>query len=182
MKVFLLTLCCCLNLIITHAADYVTLKNQMRFKGEILQLNQNGILFFSNSKHYLIPTTDIAKLEFNQSSNNALIKYLTTQDDDAEACIKGEQDAKKYHGKRGIHFISGMMLGPIAFMITGLSSPTPDKGMFTYNFSKNKALFSDHAYISCYELAAKKQHFIMNGLGSLTSITLLAIMLGSLDI
>jgi hypothetical protein len=159
MKVFMLTLCCCLNLIITHAADYVTLKNQMRFKGEILQLNQN-----------------------NQSSNNALITNLTTQDDDAEACIKGEQDAKKYHGKRGIHFISGMMLGPIAFMITGLSSPTPDKGMFTYNFSKNKALFSDHAYISCYELAAKKQHFIMNGLGSLTSITLLAIMIGSLDI
>jgi hypothetical protein len=74
-------------------------------------------------------------------------------------------DAQAFHGKRGGHFVLGVLFGPFAVIGTAVSNPTPERGARTYMMSKNKELFSDPEYLTCYRKKAKGQLIGMEFLG-----------------
>jgi hypothetical protein len=85
--------------------------------------------------------------------------------DNQDKCLNGKLDAEHYHGKRGGHFVLGVLFGPFAMIGTLVSSPTPERGKQTYLMSKNKDRISDPLYLSCYKKKAKGQLIGMEGLG-----------------
>jgi len=74
-------------------------------------------------------------------------------------------DAENFHGKKGGHFVLGVLFGPFAMIGTALANPKPKKGKDTYMFSENKELFDDPMYLSCYRKKAKGQLIGMEALG-----------------
>ena len=159
-----------------RAGDTVTLNNDMQFDGTVTKLNTCNVEFFTEGNLYEIPAEEIKSVKFSNSNNKLLVAYLASEITDNDNCLKGRLDAENYHGKKGGHFILGMLFGPFAMVGTALSNPTPDKGKKTYLMSENKGLFNDLEYLSCYKKEAKKQLIKMEGLGWATWI-LLAIVL-----
>jgi hypothetical protein len=81
-------------------------------------------------------------------------------------CTAGTLDAEAYHGRKGGAIALGALFGPFALVGTALvANPTPDKGARTYMMSKNKELFNDPEYLSCYKKKAKGQLVGQTGLG-----------------
>lgn len=72
-----------------------------------------------------------------------------------EKCRCGKSDAAKYHGKKGTHFVYGVLFGPFPLVITALTKQTPKRGRHTFIMSEHKALFKDPYYLSCYRKKAK---------------------------
>ncbi|MDO9615988.1 MAG: hypothetical protein Q7J86_15885 [Bacteroidota bacterium] len=93
------------------------------------------------------------------------MEYLKMADGDPNKCMNGRVDADNYHGKKGGHFVLGVLFGPFAMIGTALSNPTPEKGSNTFVMSKNKDQFSDPEYLSCYRSKAKGQLIGMEALG-----------------
>ena len=77
--------------------------------------------------------------------------------EDPNNCLSGRLDAENYHGKKGGHFVLGVLFGPFAMIGTALADPTPAKGKQTYMMSENKDQFNDPEYLSCYKKKAKGQ-------------------------
>jgi len=158
-----------------RAGDIVTLKNDMKFDGTITKLNACTIEFFAEGGIYEIPATEISSIKFANPNNKLLIAYLASDITNDDNCLKGQLDAETYHGKKGGHFVLGMLFGPFAMVGTAISNPTPDCGKRTYMMSENKEVFNDLEYLSCYKKQAKKQLIIMEGLGWATWLLLVLI-------
>jgi hypothetical protein len=84
---------------------------------------------------------------------------------DPDKCLSARLDAENFHGKKGGHFALGFFFGPFAMIGTALANPTPYKGKNTYMMSKNKDLFNDPEYLSCYKSKAKSQLLLTEGIG-----------------
>ena len=137
----------------------------MVFEGKITKIKDCTVVFKANGNKYVIPASEIFSLQFEDTEDNAYVDYMKMIDDAPNKCLTGRLDAEQYHGKKGGHFVLGVLFGPFAMVGTALANPTPEKGKQTYVMSANKELFSDLEYLSCYKSKAKGQLIGMEALG-----------------
>ncbi len=154
--------------VISIAGDILTLTNQMVFEGKVLKIKDCEVHFKADGQHYIIPTSDISSLEFENTTDKVFTDYVKLADTDPNKCLNGRIDAEAYHGKQGLHFALGVLFGPIAVIGTALSSPTPERGKNTYLMSKNKDQFSDPEYLICYKKKARGKLMSATSLGWLS--------------
>jgi len=138
-----------------QAGDLITLTNGMQFEGKVKRVEKCSVAFKARGRMYEIPATDILTVVFENPSDRVYLDYLTTMAGDPDACLKGKQDAENYHGKAGLHMVLGVLFGPFAVIGAAVSSPTPATGSQTMLMSKNKELFGDPEYLSCYQKKAR---------------------------
>jgi hypothetical protein len=105
-----------------------------------------------------------------KSSNNK------SSNDNSTKCLNGQLDAENYHGKKGTHFVLGVLFGPFAMIGTAVSEPKPQRSKQTLMMSNNKDQFNDPNYLSCYKKKAKGQLIGMEALGWGSWILLLLIL------
>lgn len=152
-------------IIASYAGDILTLNNNMIFEGKVTAIKECTIVFKVDGNKYLIPGSEIYSIEFENKADKVYTSYMKMLDINPENCLNGKLDAEIYHGKKGGHFFLGALFGPFAMIGTALANPTPEKGRQTYMLSKNKELFRDTQYLSCYKKKAKGQLLGMEALG-----------------
>lgn len=153
-------------LLMTHllfAADLITLTNQMVFAGKVKKIDQCMVKFRCEGNVFHIPGNEISSIVFEDPEDKALVAYQNLQD--PEKCLKGRQDASLYHGKVGGHIALGALFGPFAIAGAAISTPSPVKGKDTYLMSKNREIFDDPAYLTCYRKSAKGKNVGNTALG-----------------
>ncbi len=155
MKKITLSLTILLFVISAHAGDILTLNNDLVFDGKVTKIKKCDVVFKSGKNKYVIPASEIHSIQFENVGDKVYTQYLKISEGDPDKCFSGKLDADNYHGKKGGHFVLGVLFGPFAIIGTALANPTPDKGKRTYNMSQNRELFSDPEYISCYRKKAK---------------------------
>ena len=165
MKKITFTLVAFLLILNCIAGDILTLKNEKIFEGKVTKIKNCSIEFKVKSRKFLIPSTDIFSIKFEDTSDIVYTSYLKIVDSDPNKCLNARLDAENYHGKKGGHFVLGVLFGPLAIVGTLLADPTPEKGKQTYMMSKNEEQFSDPEYLSCYRKKAKAQLIGMEALG-----------------
>jgi hypothetical protein len=155
------------------AADILTLNNEMVFEGKVTKIKNCEVYFKVERNTYIIPAAEIFSLQFENTKNKIYTNYLKITNNDPNKCLNGSLDAKKYHGKKEVHFVLGVLFGPLAMVGTALANPTPEKGRNTYLMSENKGQFNDPSYLKCYKRKAKGQLITMEGLGWATWLLVL---------
>ncbi len=140
---------------LAQAGDIITLTNGMQYEGKVKRVEKCSLLFKTRGKMYQIPATDILTVVFEDPNDRVYVNYLATMAGDPDACLKGKQDAENYHGKAGLHMVLGVLFGPFAVIGAAVSNPTPASGKETMFMSKNKDLFGDPEYLSCYQKKAR---------------------------
>lgn len=158
---------------ISQAADVITLNNQMVFSGKIKSIKNCTVNFKTAGQIYEIPADEIFTVEFEDPNNRILRNYQELND--ADKCLKARADADMYHGKAGLHVALGVLFGPFAVIGAAVGNPKPEKGNDTYIMSKNREMFSDPAYLTCYKKKAKGQNVGNTALGWAAWILLLAL-------
>lgn len=146
-----------------HAADVITLNNQLVFEGKVKKIDQCMVKFRAGGEVYNIPGEDIFSIEFENPNDKVLVAYQELNDPDK--CLRGRNDASLYHGKVGGHIALGALFGPFAVIGAAVASPAPVKGKDTYMMSKNREIFDDPAYLSCYKKSAKGKNVGNTALG-----------------
>jgi hypothetical protein len=149
----------------SFASDILTLNNEMTFEGQVTRIKDCSVFFRTEGQKFVIPASDIFSIQFENAEDKVYVEYMKMADGDPNKCMNGRVDADAYHGKKGGHFILGVLFGPFAMIGTALSNPTPDKGRNTLVMSKNKDQFSDPEYLTCYRSKAKGQLIGMEALG-----------------
>jgi len=142
---------------ISFASDVLTLNNQKVFEGKVKKIKDCNVIFKADGKKYRIPATDIFSIQFENLKDPVYLKYIELTQLDTSKCMKGRFDAKYLHGKKGGHFLLGFLFGPFAVIGTMFADPTPYKSTHTLALSKNKELFTDPEYLSCYKSKAQGQ-------------------------
>ena len=165
MKRLTFTLIAVLISVASFAGDVLTLTNTMVFEGKVTRIKDCSIVFKADGDRYIIPVSDIFSIEFENTEDEVYTKYMKLADDDPNKCMNGKLDAELYHGKKGGHFLLGVLFGPFAMIGTALSNPIPEKGRQTYMLSKNREQFHDPEYLSCYKRKAKGQLIGAEALG-----------------
>jgi hypothetical protein len=165
MKKIFLTFFATLFAVASFAGDILTLKNEMIFEGKVTKIKDCDVVFKAGRHKYIIPASEIFSLKFENPKDKIYTDYLQITNLNPNLCLKGRLDAENYHGKKGGHFVLGMLFGPFAMVGTAISNPTPERGKYTYLMSKNKEHFSDPEYLSCYTKKAKNQLITMEALG-----------------
>lgn len=165
MKKITLTIFATLFTIASFAGDILTLNNKMVFEGKVTKIKGCAVVFKVRENKYIIPASEIFSIQFENTEDRVYTRYMQLLEKDPDKCLKGRLDAENFHGKKGGHFVLGVLFGPFAMIGTALSNPTPEKGKQTYMVSKNRDLFSDPAYLSCYRKKAKGQLIGMEVLG-----------------
>lgn len=165
MKKITLTITATLFAMATFAGDILTLNNEMVFEGKVTKIKDCAVVFKADGHKYIIPASEIFSLQFENTEDKVYTDYMQMADGDPNKCLNGRLDAENYHGKKGGHFVLGVLFGPFAMIGTALANPTPEKGKQTYMMSKNKEQFSDPEYLSCYRKKAQEQLIGMEALG-----------------
>ncbi len=147
------------------AGDILTLNNEMVFEGKVIKIRNCEVVFKADGNKYIVPAADIFSIEFEDTQDKVYTDYMQMVGENPEKCLKGRLDAENYHGKKGGHFILGVLFGPFAMIGTALANPTPEKGRRTYLYSKNREQFTDLEYLSCYRKKARGQLIGMEALG-----------------
>jgi len=164
MKNLLLTLTFCAIYLSSFGGDVITLNNGHYFEGKVTKIKSScEIVFKSEGAKYIIPTSYISYIQFENINDRVYNKYMALEG--PESCMKGKMDASRLHGKKGGHVALGALFGPFALLGTLLASPTPDRGKSTYMMSENKDLFNDYEYIECYKKEAKSSLLAMEAIG-----------------
>jgi hypothetical protein len=149
----------------SFAGDILTLNNEMVFEGKITKIKGCSIVFVANHAQFVIPATEIYSIQFEDTEDKVYRKYMEMRESSMDNCFAGRLDAQLYHGKKGGHFVLGVLFGPFAMIGTALANPTPDKSRKNTERSKNKDLFGDPEYIQCYKKKAKGQLIGAEALG-----------------
>jgi hypothetical protein len=163
MRFGITTLAICLAATASLAGDLLTLNNSMAFEGKVVRIKKCEVVFKTNGRKYEIPASEIYSIQFGDVQDHVYLNFMESRQ--VGNCLKGRYDAETFHGKRGGHFVLGMLFGPFAMIGTALSKPTPARGRDTMLLSPNKDLFSDPEYISCYMKRAKGQLIGMEAAG-----------------
>jgi hypothetical protein len=178
MKQTILTIIAIFFAVTSFAGDILTLTNEMIFEGKVTKITDCAVVFKANGHKYVVPASEIFSIQFDNTEDKVYKNYLKMVAIDPNKCLNGRLDAENFHGKKGGHFVLGVLFGPFAMIGTALANPTPDKGRETYFMSKNKELFNDPEYLSCYRKKAIGQLIGVEALGWGTWV-LLALMLAS---
>ena len=149
----------------SYAGDVLTLTNAMVFEGKVTRIKECTLVFKTEKGKFRVPASDVASVAFEDHSDKVYQKYLEEIPYNPQNCLSGRLDAENYHGKKGGHFVLGVLFGPFAMIGTALANPSPEKGKNTYMFSENKDLFDDPMYLSCYRKKAKGQLIGIEALG-----------------
>lgn len=166
MKHITLTLFVLLFALLSFAGDILTLTNQMVFEGKVTKIKDCAVVFRAHEDTYVVPAADIFSIQFEDTNDKVYTKYLEMAAADNDKCLSGRLDAENFHGKKGGHFVLGVLFGPFAMIGTALiANPTPVKGKDTLALSKNKDQFTDPQYLSCYKKKAKGQLIGAEALG-----------------
>jgi hypothetical protein len=160
---------------VSFGADILTLNNEMVFLGKVTRIKNCEVVFRADGKRVIIPASDIFSIQFENTEDKVYTDYLKLAEADPNKCLDGRLDAENFHGKRGGHFILGVLFGPFAMIGTAVANPTPERGKNTYMMSKNKEEFSDSEYLSCYKKKAKGQLVGMEALGWATWILIMVL-------
>ena len=155
MKKLFLTVIASLLFVSLFAGDILTLTNNKVFYGKVKKIKNCEIVFKAQHKKYYVPVDSIFSIQFKDVNDPIYVDYLESLKSDTNKCLLGQLDAEIYHGKKAGHFALGFLFGPFAMIGTALSNPTPQKSTKTLLSSKNKALFDDLEYLSCYKKKAK---------------------------
>ena len=158
--------------LMTYSSDILTLNNQMVFEGKVKKIKECTVVFKADGKKYRVPATDIFSIQFEDVRDPVYVDYIKLAQLDTSKCMKGRFDAQYLHGKKGGHFFLGFLFGPFAIIGTAVADPTPYKSSQTLALSKNKDLFNDPEYLSCYRSKAKGQLIGMELAGWGASIVL----------
>lgn len=105
-------------------------------------------------------TKDIFSNEETADSNKISNLTISASTDN---CLKGKVDAHLFHGRESGNFFSGFLFGPFGVIGAALSSPKPKTTTFV--MSKNKDLFKDTFYLSCYKRKARGMNVFYSSLG-----------------
>lgn len=166
MKKIIFTICAMTFVLSTYAGDILTLKNEKIFDGRITKIKRNTVEFKVEEEKYLIPASEIQSIQFEQENSKVFVEYQKMVLAEQNKCTAGTLDAENYHGRKGGQIALGALFGPFALVGTAiLANPTPEKGARTYMMSKNKELFNDPEYLSCYKKKAKGQLVGQTALG-----------------
>ena len=164
LTLLIVTLCFTLN---SFAKDVITLQNQQKFEGKIVKLKDCSIVFKVEEKRYEIPSDNIFSIEFENTQNKLYHNYLKQAMVNENLCFQGQMDAQNFHGKKGGHFVLGVLFGPFAILGTALANPSPfnaSNSMMMMS-SEDKSKYSDPQYLSCYKRKAKGQLIAMEAAG-----------------
>lgn len=173
MKKLAVTLSVVFFSLLTFAGDVLTLTNEMVFEGKVARIKDCSIVFIADGERYTIPADDIYSIQFENVNDKVYMDYIALTQDDPNKCLNGSLDAENYHGKKGGAFFLGVLFGPFAIIGTALSEPSPLRGKNTAAMSKNKDLFNDPEYLSCYKKKAKGQLIGAEALGWASWVLLL---------
>ncbi len=166
MKKITLSICAIALALTSYAGDILTLNNQKSFEGKVTSVNSKSVEFKVEKQNFSIPASEISSIQFENANDKALAKFLEVGKSDQNKCTAGTLDAENFHGRKGGAIALGALFGPFALVGTAiLANPTPEKGARTYMMSKNKDLFSDPEYLSCYKKKAKGQLVGQTALG-----------------
>ena len=158
MKKITLTICAMAFALATYAGDILTLKNEKVFDGKITRIKGHMVEFKADNQKYLIPASEFTSIQFEEASSKVFVDYKNLVLAEQSKCTSGTLDAEAYHGRKGGAIALGALFGPFAIVGTALlANPNPEKGARTYMMSKNKELFNDPEYLSCYKKKAKGQ-------------------------
>lgn len=160
-----MTLIAILFAITAFAGDILRLNNEMVFDGKVTKIKGCAVVFKSDGHKYIVPASEIFSIQFENTRDKVYTDYMNMTVDEPNKCLSGRLDAEMYHGKKGGHFVLGVLFGPFAMIGTALANPIPEKGKQTYRLSKNKEQFGDLEYLSCYKKKAKGQLIGMEALG-----------------
>jgi hypothetical protein len=149
----------------SFAGDVLVLNNKLMYEGKVEKIKSCTVVFKSNGDKFEIPASEISSIHFEDTEDKVYRNYMKMTNDGQNKCLSGRLDAENFHGKKGGHFVLGVLFGPFALLGTAMANPTPEKGKRTYMASKNKEMFNDLEYISCYKSKAKGQLLGMEALG-----------------
>jgi hypothetical protein len=159
MKKIIFTLLTALTVISVQAFDKLTLTNGMQFQGDIVKVKGCSVVFKTEAGKVEVPAKDIYSVEFENPNDEQFVEYIAILDSEGKGdkCMNGQLDGERYHGKKGGHFVLGMLFGPFAVIGTAIgSNPTPYNSKNTIVLSQNKDQFNDPEYLMCYKKSAKK--------------------------
>jgi len=137
------------------SADILTLSNGAQFSGDVKRIKDCEVIFKFQKHRYSIPVADIEYIGFTNPNSDVLNEYENLSGSDK--CLKGTFDAS-YHKGDGTAFALGVLFGPFAVIGEAVASPSPYNGKETMMLSKNKGLFNDPAYLTCYSKNVRKKH------------------------
>ena len=170
MKKLILSLLIVVTVISAQAFDKLTLTNGMQFQGDVVKVKAFSVMFKTEVGKVEVPAKDIYSVEFENPNDEQFVEYLAVLDSasSADNCANGKMDAKKYHGKKGGHFVLGFLFGPFAVIGTAIgANPTPynAKNKVALSQSLNKDQFTDAEYLMCYKREAKKRLILVECAG-----------------
>jgi hypothetical protein len=159
MKKLILSILTVVTVISAQAFDKLTLTNGMQFQGDVVKVKGCSVVFKTEAGKVEVPAKDIYSVEFENPNDEQFVEYIAILDSEGsgDKCMNGQMDADKYHGKKGGHFVLGLLFGPFAVIGTAIgANPTPYNAKNTVALSQNKDQFSDPEYLMCYKKEAKK--------------------------
>lgn len=165
MKSIFLTLIIAFISFSSFASDILTLTNELVYEGKVTKIKDCEIVFKINHEKYLIPASEIYSIEFENHEDKVYTNYMRMATNEPNKCFTAKLDAENFHGKKGGHFILGLLFGPFAIIGTALANPTPYDGRHTLLQSQNKDQFNDLEYLTCYKRKAKGQLIAAEALG-----------------
>lgn len=159
MKKVIFTLLTVITVISAQAFDRLTLTNGMQFQGDVVKVKGCSVVFKTEAGKVEVPAKDIYSVEFENPNDEQFVEYIAILDSEGsgDKCMNGQMDADKYHGKKGGHFVLGLLFGPFAVIGTAIgANPSPYNAKNTVALSQNKDQFNDPEYLMCYKKEAKK--------------------------
>lgn len=155
-----------LFVISAQAGDILTLNNQNQFEGKVVKIKDCTIVFKLDGHKYHIPASDIYTIEFESHTSKVYTDYIESIALlNTDLCLSGKMDATLAHGKKGGHFILGVLFGPFAMLGTAMANPTPYKAANIHLISDSKENFSDPIYLNCYKRKAKGELILWEAAG-----------------
>jgi hypothetical protein len=151
--------------------DVVVLKDGHLFRGDVEHVYNCAIRFAVGDAAYEIPAQDIAEVYFGNPESRAA-RRMTEVIADADACFTGKTDAE-HHGHGVGHFATGFLFGPFGVIGCAVAKRTPYKSNSPELITVNQSMWSDPAYLACYNKGARSKAVTTSALGWATWILIL---------
>lgn len=153
--------------------DVLVLANGSMHQGSVERVHTCAIQFSVGEFTYDIPACDIAEVHFSNPESRAARKMAEILED-ADACFTGQTDAQ-HHGHGVGHFASGLFFGAFGVIGCAVTKRTPYKSNNPELITVNQSMWSDPAYLACYNKSARSKAVSTSALGWLTWVLFLIV-------
>ena len=148
-----------------HSADVLTLTNGASFEGKLKKVNSCSVNFSFGGDTYTIPASDIESVLMEKMSRK-MAQRITALAADGNNCFTGTMDGSN-HGKGGGHFAAGFFFGIFGIIGVAVTNRQPFNSANPQIPGKNKELWNDAEYLSCYNKKARGAAVTNAALGTL---------------